>query len=254
MDFEGDLAEDFVLLANAISQNRTLTSLTINNDSGRITLNGAKALWKAIGQHPALSGVVLTCFDRDLRAVRWMANAIKQNQSLTHMDFIESSFCPEGLMMIYKAMKHNKSIRSIRTGEEESLYVWDPRPRLWRKIERLCWQNKIRRWRSQVLDTTIALINIARRPELVNLLLPELWSMIFKFVTYPKISKLESTWQDILANIASISECIKNKQKMQLRIENGRLQIEFEKQDIPRVSIYCMKKGNKFFAYKISLY
>ena len=115
--FSGIDDEGAKLLADALQQNRTLTSLNLAGN--QIGDEGAKALAEALTQNRTLTSLSLGANNIGAEGVKALADALKQNRTLTNLDLGANNIGAEGAKEMAGALQQNRTLTSLDLGNNE---------------------------------------------------------------------------------------------------------------------------------------
>jgi len=130
----------FQVLAGALKENQTLTSLSLSGDKigakavrhlagalevnqtlTSLSLSGKKIGAKAVGHlagalevNQTLTSLSLSGKKIGAKAVGRLAGALKENQTLTSLEFVHNDIGDKGVKHLAKALKVNKTLRSLK--------------------------------------------------------------------------------------------------------------------------------------------
>ena len=103
-----------IALANALIQNKTLTSITLNNSiSNEIGIVLADALANALIQNKTLTTLNINSHNIGNKGAIALADALKKNKTLTELSIIFDNINNEGAIAIGNALKENETLTTL---------------------------------------------------------------------------------------------------------------------------------------------
>ena len=143
--------------------------------------------------------------------VNCICEALKTNQSLIRLNLAANRITQEGWKSVIELLSINESLIDVSIDFMPG-YNFRLMQNLWQQLTK----NKKLHQR-QILDTVIALINIARRPQEALKLCPvDMWIQIFAFVDHPRVDSFATMAAMIFRSINKISQHIQFGRKLKV--------------------------------------